>query len=77
MIQTSVNLFDEHKSQRNRMIELFESKPFVSTAELRLFSYQYNARIFELRQLGYSIFKAKQNGKCGFCLIGKSGVHEK
>ena len=59
----------DHSCQRIRILKLLKTNDWVATSELRLFSYQYNARIFELRAKGYNIISSKQEGKCGFRLI--------
>jgi hypothetical protein len=40
----------QSNSQCQRILEKLRSQDFVSSAELRLFAYQYNTRIFELRK---------------------------
>ena len=73
MEQEYISLFaglsSKRPSQRNRILDLLKKRDFVPTAELRLFSYQYNARIKELRDRGWTILKHKKDGKHGFILI--------
>jgi len=56
-----------YKSQRERILGLFRKKGYCYTQELIMAGiYQYNARIKELRGLGYHIISERINGRCGF-----------
>lgn len=57
-----------HQTQRDKILKLLIDNDFVSTAQLRLFAYQYNARIYELRKSGFDIKTARKDGKWGFTL---------
>ena len=61
---------DSGFNQRKRILNLLRKNEFVPTAQLRLFSYQYNARIYELRKAGWHILATKQDGRYGFELTG-------
>lgn len=72
----------EHNTQRKKILKMLKNQDFVPTASLRLFAYQYNARIKELREgkennIIYNIISTKQDGKHGFSLYrwkyGKGG----
>lgn len=67
MNQLTINTF-QRMSQRDRILQMLKSRDFVPTAALRLFAYQYNARIKELRtQFGHDkIQSVRQDGVCGF-----------
>lgn len=64
-----------HSSQREKILQLLQTGCFVSTASLRLFSYQYNARLYELRRgrhdgICYHIVKERDElGRCGFRMV--------
>lgn len=63
------------KSQRTLILHLLKKNDFVSTASLRIIAYQYNARIFELRNglhdnTQYHIESVRNNNKYGFVLCG-------
>lgn len=68
----------EHKAQRKKILDLLNKKDFVPTAVLRQFAYQYNARIFELREKGYIIKAEKIDNRHGFRLLGgfPNGIRE-
>jgi len=70
-MQQTLELFDERTAQRERILELLKKNNFVKTSTLRIIAYQYNARIFELRQIGYIIESCRENNICGFKYIGK------
>lgn len=59
---------DEKSDQRKRILELLLNNDFVATATLRLFAYQYNARIYELRRKGWIIKSMRKDNKCGFTI---------
>jgi len=69
---TDFKLFDteikRHDNQRDTILNLLKKHDFVPTARLRLFAYQYNTRIFELRRIWYNIISLSQNGKRGYKL---------
>lgn len=67
---TTLDTFDDKHKQKERILKLFKLSEFVPTAALRLIAYQYNARIYELRKAGYHIVSDKEDGKCGFRLVG-------
>ena len=70
-MQMCLEVYESRSGQRQRMLNLLKSFEFIPTAMLRQFSYQYNARIFELRKMGYEIIAMKdENGRCGFMLTG-------
>jgi len=59
-----------HRCQRERIIALLRRKGYVYTQELvKAGIYQYNARIKELRELGYGIISQKRDGKFGFLMV--------
>jgi len=64
MKQTSVRV-----AQRGLILALLRYFPFVPTSCLRDLSYQYNARIYELRRFGHNIKAIKNDGVCGFMLF--------
>jgi len=72
MQQLTINTFHK-KSQSDRIWDMLQKNDFVSTASLRLFAYQYNARIKELRELyGHdSIVACKQEGVYGIRMVKK------
>lgn len=70
-MQQTILEYDDKCRQRDRILTLLKRNEFVSTAELRLIAYQYNARIYELRALGYVINSTHINGKYGFMLLGR------
>ena len=65
--QLTINTFN-HTNQRDRILQMLKDHDFVSTSSLRLFAYQYNARIKELRvEFGHDkIISCKQDGVFGF-----------
>lgn len=66
-MQSTITLYSEHETQRNKILELFRLKGYCYTMELlQLGIYQYNARILELRRDGFDIESRKINQKCGF-----------
>ena len=67
-MQTDLTDYSETQTQRERIKQLLLKHRFVPTAALRLFAYQYNTRIFELRKEGWPIQRAREDGKCGFTL---------
>lgn len=64
----------QSNSQRQRILEMLLDHPIVLSAELRLFAYQYNARIYELRKgmhdgLEYNIISLRdEKGRSGYKL---------
>ena len=68
--ETKLESFDDKHVQKVRILKLFQISDFVPTAALRIIAYQYNARIYELRKSGYHIVSDKEDGKCGFRLVG-------
>lgn len=70
---------NNRKSQCKTILKLLKAQDFVKTATLRMFSYQYNARIYELRRglydgKEYLINKAKDHlNNYGFVLLGWKG----
>lgn len=67
MAQRTIKLYNNHETQRNKILELFRLKGFAYTSELvGLGIYQYNARIKELRTMGYNIVSKIYNGKYSF-----------
>lgn len=57
-----------HITQRSIMLKLFIQLDFVPSGMLRTFAYQYNARIYELRRLGYVIKATKKDGVFGYIM---------
>ena len=74
-MQTPITIFDDHSTQREKIVELLEKNEFVPTSILLnvVHAYQYNARIKELRQLGHNIVSIRYNGVFGFKIV-KSDV---
>ena len=72
-MQTPITLFDDHSTQREKIIELLTKNNFVPTYVLLniVHAYQYNARIKELRQLGHNIVSIRYNGVFGFKIENK------
>lgn len=74
MNETQLQLFfikevegNTHKTQRNTILKLLEGTSFVPTQLLNQMGiYQYNARIYELRRLGYDIHSTQKDGVYGF-----------
>jgi hypothetical protein len=77
-MQSTITLYDNHESQRERILELFRlQEGILYTYQLvDLHIYQYNARIKELREKGYDIESKKIGGIFGFsmCSIGNEGA---
>lgn len=67
-MQQTLICYNTHDGQRGRILEMLRTHDFVPTASLRLFAYQYNARIFELRKAGHDIESCRQDGVVGFRL---------
>ena len=70
-MQTSLNVFDEHSIQCEKILDLLLKNDFVSTQSLiKLGIYQYNARIYELRHIQlHNIVSIRYNGVFGFKII--------
>lgn len=75
MIQLTIHTF-QRKSQRDRIYDMLQNNDFVPTAALRLFAYQYNARIKELREIyGQDrIIACRQDGKYGFKWLNENEI---
>lgn len=69
-MQQTLELWNPRHTQRNKILTLLKSKNFVSTSVLRMVAYQYNARIKELRSMGYVIESCRNMGRSGFKLLG-------
>lgn len=54
--------------QIKRVLNLLRTMDFVPTYILQHASSQYNARIYDLRRMGYNIISKKIGGKPGFVL---------
>ena len=70
-MNTTIQTFDIHKSQSDMIFDMLVKNQFVPTLSLvRLGIYQYNARIHELRKIGYCIesIHNKELGLWGFYL---------
>ena len=66
---------NKHNTQCSKMLKAFKDREWVSTAYLRSFAYQYNARILELRTGKFDgknhYIKAEKCGKLnGFRYLG-------
>jgi hypothetical protein len=83
MNQTQLKLYFENvadgnnrRSQCKTILKLFKQNDVVLTQQLRMFAYQYNARIYQLRRglydgKKYLIEKCKDElDRCGFKLLG-------
>lgn len=66
-MQRTIEIYDSHKSQRERILSLLRLNGYAYTKDLiGLGIYQYNARIKELRDDGHNIVSCKLNGCFGF-----------
>lgn len=64
---TNVSEKNTRKSQQTTILNLLEDCSFVPTQLLNQMGiYQYNARIYELRGLGYDIKSTRKDGVFGF-----------